>query len=94
MESASRHTGLVLVAFLAMVLALELDSEVSFPVNFSSTSGKLGEEKWVFKSCRELESRCGLWCAREERGNGLSNQDLGKLRSLLSSNLGNRISTH
>lgn len=30
-ELASRHTGLVLVAFLAMVLELELDLEVSYP---------------------------------------------------------------
>lgn len=46
-ELASRHMGLVLVAFLAMVLELEPDLEVSFPISFSPTSGKLGEEKWV-----------------------------------------------
>jgi hypothetical protein len=37
--------GLVLVAFLAMVLELEQDLEVSFPKCFSPTSGRLGEEK-------------------------------------------------
>lgn len=39
---------LALGAFLAMVLELEPDLEVSFPVIFSSISEKLGEEKWMW----------------------------------------------
>lgn len=69
MELAFQHMELVLGAFLAMVLELELDSEVFFPVSFiSSIFEKLGEKEQGSRVMQGVGEWMWVWvCYGRER---------------------------